>query len=42
VVGEDVDALSRATIAVRGAAREIRESSRTVARAVVTPDAVTR
>ena len=40
VPGEDLDAISRATITVRAAAREIRESSRIVARAVLTPDAV--
>jgi transcriptional regulator of nitric oxide reductase len=40
VVGEDLDAVSRATITVRAAAREIRESSRIVARALLTPDAV--
>lgn len=41
-VGLDVDATSRATISVRAAAREIREASRMVARAVLTPDAVKR
>jgi transcriptional regulator of nitric oxide reductase len=40
VPGEDLDAISRATITVRAAAREIRESSRIVARALLTPDAV--
>jgi transcriptional regulator of nitric oxide reductase len=40
VAGEDVDVVSRATISVRAAAREIRESSRIVARALLTPDAV--
>ena len=40
VAGEDVDVVSRATITVRAAAREIRESARMVARAVLTPDAV--
>ena len=35
--GVDVDAVSRATITVRAAAREIRESARMVARAVLTP-----
>jgi transcriptional regulator of nitric oxide reductase len=39
-VGQDVDLTSRATITVRAAAREIRESSRMVARAVLTPDAL--
>lgn len=37
VAGEDVDIVSRATISVRAAAREIRESSRIVARALLTP-----
>ena len=41
-VGQDVDVTSRATISVRAAAREIRESSRMVARVVLTPDAVKR
>lgn len=41
-VGQDVDVTSRATISVRAAAREIREASRMVARAVLTPDAVRR
>jgi transcriptional regulator of nitric oxide reductase len=36
-VGEDVDVTSRATISVRAAAREIREASRMVARAVLNP-----
>jgi len=39
-VGQDVDLTSRATITVRAAAREIRESSRMVAKAVLTPDAL--
>jgi transcriptional regulator of nitric oxide reductase len=39
-VGQDVDVTSRATISVRAAAREIREASRMVARAVLTPDAL--
>jgi transcriptional regulator of nitric oxide reductase len=38
--GVDVDAVSRATITVRAAAREIRESARMVARVVLTPDAL--
>jgi transcriptional regulator of nitric oxide reductase len=37
VPGEDLDAISRATITVRAAAREIRESSRIVARALLMP-----
>lgn len=40
VVGEDLDAVSRATITVRAAAREIRESSRIVAKALLTPNAL--
>jgi transcriptional regulator of nitric oxide reductase len=40
VAGEDVDVVSRATITVRAAAREIRESSRMVARALLAPAAV--
>ncbi len=40
--GEDVDIMSRATITVRAAAREIRDASRMVARAVLSPDAVKR
>ena len=40
VPGEDLDGISRATITVRAAAREIRESSRIVARALLTPVAV--
>ena len=36
-VGQDVDLTSRATITVRAAAREIRESSRIVARTVLKP-----
>ncbi len=39
-VGKDVDIVSRATITVRAAAQIIRESSRTVARALLTPGAV--
>lgn len=41
-VGQDIDLVSRATISVRAAARIVRESSRMVARAVLTPDAVKR
>jgi transcriptional regulator of nitric oxide reductase len=41
-IGQDVDLVSRATITVRAAARTIRESSRMVARAVLTPVAVKR
>ena len=41
-VGADVDAVSRATITVRAAAREIRDSARIVARAVLVPAAVNR
>ena len=39
-VGQDVDVTSRATISVRAAAREIRESARMVARAVLKPQDV--
>ena len=38
--GSDVDAVSRATITIRAAAREIRDSARMVARAVLSPSAV--
>lgn len=38
--GADVDAVSRATITIRAAAREIRDSARMVARAVLSPSAV--
>jgi transcriptional regulator of nitric oxide reductase len=41
-VGTDVDAVSRATITIRAAAREVRDSARMVARAVLTPGAVGR
>jgi transcriptional regulator of nitric oxide reductase len=41
-VGGDVDAVSRATLSVNSAARAIRDSSRMVARALLTPDAVKR
>ncbi len=37
--GADVDAVSRATITIRAAAREVRDSARMVARAVLTPGA---
>lgn len=40
VAGKDVDVVSRATISVGAAAREIRESARMVARAVLSPDRV--
>lgn len=40
VAGEDVEIMSRATITVRAAAREIRDAARMVARAVLTPDAL--
>jgi NosR/NirI family transcriptional regulator, nitrous oxide reductase regulator len=39
-IGQDVDVVSRATITVRAAAKEIRESARMVARSVLTPAAV--
>lgn len=41
-VGADIDAVSRATITIRAAAREIRDSARLVARAVLSPAAVGR
>jgi NosR/NirI family transcriptional regulator, nitrous oxide reductase regulator len=40
IVGEDVDATSRATITLRSAARSIRESSRIIAKAFLRPSAV--
>ena len=40
VVGDDVDATSRATITLRSAARSIRESSRIIAKAFLSPEAV--
>ena len=39
-VGEDVDAVSRASITVNGAARAIRDSARTMAKAFLDPAAV--
>jgi hypothetical protein len=39
-IGEDVDVVSRATITVRAAAHEIRDSARMVARAVLDPKAL--
>lgn len=41
-VGGDVDAVSRASISINSAARAIRDSSRIMARALLTPDAVKR
>jgi transcriptional regulator of nitric oxide reductase len=41
-VGADVDAVSRASLSVNSAARAIRDSSRMVARALLSPDAVKR
>jgi transcriptional regulator of nitric oxide reductase len=41
-VGGDIDAVSRATLSVNSAARAVRDASRTVARALLTPDAVKR
>ncbi len=38
-VGEDIDAVSRATITVRSASRAVRNSSRRIARAYLTPPA---
>ena len=39
-VGEDVDAVSRASITVNGATRAIRDSARTMAKAFLDPAAV--
>ena len=39
-VGADIDAVSRATISVTSASRAVRNSSRRVARALLTPEAV--
>lgn len=41
-VGADVDAVSRASLSINSAARAIRDSSRMMARALLTPDAVKR
>jgi hypothetical protein len=41
-VGEDVDAVSRASLSINSATRAIRDSSRLVARALLSPSAVTR
>jgi transcriptional regulator of nitric oxide reductase len=41
-VGVDIDAVSRATITIRAAAREVRDSARMVARAVLNPADVPR
>jgi NosR/NirI family transcriptional regulator, nitrous oxide reductase regulator len=41
-VGADVDAVSRASLSINSAARAIRDSSRAMARALLTPDAVKR
>jgi NosR/NirI family nitrous oxide reductase transcriptional regulator len=41
-VGVDIDAISRATITVTSATRAVRDSSRRVARQLLTPDAVKR
>jgi transcriptional regulator of nitric oxide reductase len=40
VVGEDIDATSRATITLRSAVRSIRESSRIIAKAFLSPGAL--
>ena len=42
VVGRDVDAVSRASITINSAARALRDSTRMMARAYLTPDAVKR
>jgi transcriptional regulator of nitric oxide reductase len=39
-VGVDIDAVSRASITMNSAARAVRDSSRAIARALLTPDAV--
>jgi transcriptional regulator of nitric oxide reductase len=39
-VGSDIDAVSRASITMNSAARAVRDSSRAVARALLSPDAV--
>jgi transcriptional regulator of nitric oxide reductase len=41
-VGQDVDAVSRATLSIGSATRAIRDSSRAMARAFLSPDAVKR
>jgi len=41
-VGEDVDAVTRATLSIASATRAIRDSSRMMARALLNPDAVKR
>jgi transcriptional regulator of nitric oxide reductase len=41
-VGHDVDAVSRASLSIASATRAIRDSSRAMARALLTPDAVKR
>lgn len=40
IVGQDIDATSRATITLRSAGRSIRDSARMVARAYLSPDAL--
>jgi len=40
IVGEDIDATSRATITLRSASRAIRDSARIIAKAFLSPDAV--
>lgn len=42
MVGRDVDVVSRASISIASATRAIRDSSRTMARAFLSPDAVKR
>ncbi len=39
-VGDDIDAVSRASITMTSAARAVRDSSRMIARALLSPDAV--
>jgi hypothetical protein len=40
VVGRDIQAVSRASITMNGAARALRDSSRAVAKAFLSPDQV--
>jgi transcriptional regulator of nitric oxide reductase len=41
-VGDDIDAVSRASLSIASAARAVRDSSRAMARAFLSPDAVKR
>ena len=40
VVGQDIQAVSRASITMNGAARALRDASRAVAKAFLTPDQI--